>query len=77
MSTLEEKLEQGRTDSGKARCKLSQINYKLGYRVEDSDALGPLLVSVSPMYMRTYWRRIAKEKGDYLLELEREVNEAG
>lgn len=75
MSTLAEKLDQERSSSltSRARCKLSFLQGRSGYRVEQEDKKGPILVSVCPMETRYYWRLVrADGKKDAIMELERE-----
>jgi hypothetical protein len=78
MSTLEEKLERSLPTTGEAaRRKLSSLEPRLGYRVERADKDGPSLVSIQPMDIRTYWRRVSRVEGkgkkrDAVMEFERE-----
>lgn len=76
VSTLDEKLEQGATHSGRAQRKLSSLTGCAGFRVESGTAKRPTLCSICPADRRTYWRRVdGTTEADALYELEREERE--
>lgn len=69
MSDFATKLETTKTTEGKARCNLSRLKDRPGYRVVGSDLAGPLLVAICPMDTVFLWKRVGSG-ADAQFELE-------